>query len=99
MEIDAKAALARQEAFFKAMVDRFLCWKLPKDFGPDAGISFKPYGDYGHDDHRWPIGTNLLTAPQAEEMFRHCVPYSCFGLDDCSSEAMAKCPWADRCGK
>lgn len=24
------------------MVDRFLCWKLPKDFAPDAGISFKP---------------------------------------------------------
>jgi hypothetical protein len=24
------------------MVDRFLSWKLPKDFSPDAGISFKP---------------------------------------------------------
>ncbi len=23
------------------MVSRFLCWKLPKDFAPDCGISFK----------------------------------------------------------
>lgn len=54
----------------KEMVNRFLCWKLPKDFAPDAGISFKPYkGDeYGN---LWPIGTNLLHAGQAEEMVRH----------------------------
>lgn len=25
----------------KEMVNRFLVWKLPKDFAPDAGISFK----------------------------------------------------------
>ena len=24
------------------MVNRFLGWKLPKDFAPDGGISFKP---------------------------------------------------------
>lgn len=51
----------------KAMVDRFLGWKLPPDFGPDAGISFKapPHPSW------WPTGTNLLTATQAEAMFRY----------------------------
>lgn len=57
----------------KHLVNRFLTWKLPEDFRPDAGISF----------HRWfnkdtpypmknePVGTNLLTATQAEAMIRH----------------------------
>ena len=53
------------------MVNRFLCWKLPKDFGPDAGITFNKY--YPFESPHWPIGTNLLTATQAEEMLRHCV--------------------------
>lgn len=49
------------------MVDRFLGWKLPQDFSPDCGIKFTPI------DHlnSWPIGTNLLTAPQAREMIEH----------------------------
>ena len=45
------------------MVDRFLCWELPKDFAPDGGISF--------DHSSKPIGTNLLTADQARQMFEH----------------------------
>lgn len=48
----------------KKLVNRFLGWKLPKDFSPDGGISFK-------ESAWWPVGTNLLTATQAEEMFRH----------------------------
>ena len=56
----------------KQMVDRFLRWKLPTNFSPDAGISFKP--DYNeHTEYpakHEPIGTNLLDANQAEEMIR-----------------------------
>lgn len=48
----------------KAMVDRFLGWKLPQDFYPDSGISFKPPSN----PERWPIGTNLLNAQQADQM-------------------------------
>jgi len=58
------------------MVDRFLGWKLPKDFGPDAGISFNPTKPYEGDElgnSWWPVGTNLLTADQARQMFEHCV--------------------------
>jgi hypothetical protein len=51
----------------KTMVDRFLGWRLPDDFGPDCGISFKPLGH----PNGWPVGTNLFTAAQAETMFRH----------------------------
>lgn len=49
------------------MVSRFLGWKLPDDFFPDAGISFKaPQHPNG-----WPIGTNLLTADQARAMLEY----------------------------
>lgn len=57
--------------FNSTMVDRFLSWKLPADFGPDAGISFDP--KYEHDSPHWPSGTNLLHAGQAEEMLQHVV--------------------------
>lgn len=56
------------------MVNRFLGWKLPKNFGPDAGISFKPTKPYEGDEFGnswWPIGTNLLTAEQARKMVMH----------------------------
>lgn len=48
----------------KNMVDRFLCWKLPRDFAPDCGISFE-------EGAWWPTGTNLLHAGQAKEMIEH----------------------------
>ena len=53
----------------KYMVNRFLGWRLPEHFNPDCGISFKP-------DPRWtvpmqPIGTNLFSAEQAEQMVRY----------------------------
>lgn len=56
---------------YRAMVDRFLSWKLPQDFGPDAGISFTPPPRLP--DLYWPTGTNLFHAGQALEMFKHCV--------------------------
>ena len=49
------------------MVNRFLGWKLPRDFMPDAGIAFTAPKHPGH----WPIGTNLLTAEQARAMLEH----------------------------
>lgn len=57
----------------KRMVNRFLAWKLPADFAPDNGISFDPIVNLGteHQYRREPVGTNLLTATQAEEMVRH----------------------------
>lgn len=60
-------------AQIKHMVDRFLGWKLPENFQPDAGISFKPtFNDdqpFGPMRHN-PSGTNLFDATQAAEMVR-----------------------------
>ena len=52
-------------------VNRFLSWKLPKDFHPDGGIVFIPTKGRGYDSPHWPIGTNLFTAEQAREMLRY----------------------------
>ena len=59
----------------KHMVDRFLGWKLPENFSPDAGISFKP--DF-NEHTPWPMkhepcGTNLFDERQAEAMIRYLV--------------------------
>ena len=58
----------------KAMADKFLSWRLPKDFYPDAGISFK--ADYNENTSyprkHEPLGTNLFHAEQAIQMFEHC---------------------------
>ena len=54
------------------MVNRFLWWKLPRDFAPDCGISFdgrKP--DQWNPSREWPMGTNLFTAVQARAMLEH----------------------------
>lgn len=53
----------------KTAVTRFLSWPLPKDFAPDGGISFVESSSL----HCWPVGTNLLTEPQATAMFEHCL--------------------------
>ena len=52
------------------MVNRFIRWKLPQDFGPDAGVTFNP-GHIAPSSPHWPTGTNLLTADQARQMFEH----------------------------
>ena len=63
------------------MVQRFLMWKLPENFKPDNGISFKP--TFNDDPRVWtvlgitepmkcnPIGTNLFSYTQAKAMVRH----------------------------
>lgn len=61
------------DADIKQAVSRFLAWKLPSDFSPDAGISFK--ADF-NENTAWPMrhepsGTNLLNFQQAEAMIRH----------------------------
>lgn len=53
------------------MVNRFLGWKLPHDFGPDCYISFDR--EKASSPNSWPIGTNLLHAGQAREMLEHVV--------------------------
>lgn len=87
--ITPQESAAQDEVFYvispcvQEMVDRFLGWKLPKDFSPDCGISFertvRMYVGEGkteiqerpHDNGWWPTGTNLLTADQAKVMFEY----------------------------
>jgi len=59
----------------KHMVDRFLNWKLPENFNPDGGISFKKtFNEHtAHPMKHEPVGTNLLSAMQATEMVRHMI--------------------------
>lgn len=58
------------EAQIKHMVDRFLGWRLPQDFRPDAGISFtRP--TYHPSVDATPSGTNLLDATQTDAMVRY----------------------------
>lgn len=57
----------------KYMVDRFLSWKLPENFSPDAGISFKAAFNEHLDkpSKHEPSGTNLFDATQTDAMVRH----------------------------
>lgn len=74
---NAAPSLATPEAEgprdIKRLVDRFLGWKLPENFNPDDGISFKKT----FNDHlpvpmkHEPTGTNLFDASQAEAMLRY----------------------------
>ena len=57
------------EDLIQHMRDRFLAWKLPENFKPDAGISFTP----SDPRHPGPTGTNLLDAAQAEALIRYLV--------------------------
>lgn len=61
-----------KQALINHMVERFLAWRLPANFCPDGGISFK--ADYNeHTDYlgkHEPCGTNLFDAQQAKEMVR-----------------------------
>ena len=47
----------------KHMVDRFLMWRLPETISPSGGITV--------DKSCRPIGTNLLSATEADAMVRH----------------------------
>lgn len=60
----------------KYMVDRFLGWRLPENFNPDGGISFKPTFNEGFSFgpmKNEPTGTNLFDMTQAEAMIRYLV--------------------------
>jgi hypothetical protein len=58
----------------KHMVNRFLGWKLPRDFNPDGGISYtRPNYHPGVDDRELLSGTNLFDAIQADRMVRHLI--------------------------
>lgn len=64
----------------KHMTERFLQWKLPDDFNPDAGISFEPEFNVEYNAKRGkppqrhePTGTNLFDYRQAEAMVRHMI--------------------------
>ncbi len=63
------------EKIIEHMTQRFLQWRLPDNFAPDAGISFNPYfnveymAKQGKPPMRHqPVGTNLLCFDQAKEM-------------------------------
>lgn len=61
------------DAQIKHMVNRFLAWRLPENFNPDAGITFAPTYRNGtpQGGKHEPVGTNLFDAIQAEAMVRH----------------------------
>lgn len=67
------ANIINEEDLVKQMVDRFLGWRLPEEFSPDAGISFK--AEYNENTEcpmkHEPVGTNLFNAEQAEQMVRY----------------------------
>lgn len=56
----------------KYMVDRFLGWRLPQNFSPDAGISYKR-PNYAPSVDATPSGTNLFDATQADAMVRYMI--------------------------
>jgi NTP pyrophosphatase (non-canonical NTP hydrolase) len=60
----------------KHMADRFLGWKLPENFSPDCGISFKrthsEQSQWGPQKYE-PTGTNLFDATQADAMIRYMI--------------------------
>lgn len=64
----------------KHMVTRFLGWKLPENFSPDAGISFNAEFNVEFNarnglpaQRHQPVGTNLFDAQQAEAMVRYMI--------------------------
>ncbi len=71
-DVQTKPDSADQVPDVKFMVNRFLGWPLPKTFSPDCGISFDGRkNDEWNKSKQWPIGTNLLTADEAKEMFEY----------------------------
>lgn len=64
---------AAREKIVKIMTDRFLQWKLPDDFNPDGGITFKKIANEGTNyPHTYnPVGTNLFSSTQAEAMIEY----------------------------
>lgn len=61
------------EAQIKHMAERFLNWKLPENFSPDCGISFKKtFNEHTEFPAKHePSGTNLFGYTDAVAMVRH----------------------------
>ncbi len=59
----------------KYLVNRFLAWRLPENFNPDAGIRFKrEFNEHtAHPMKHQPTGTNLFDYTQATAMVRHMI--------------------------
>lgn len=66
-------AVAKEQ--IEHMVQRFLGWKLPESFNPDAGISFEPVVNAGtkFEFKHEPVGTNLFDYQEATAMVRYMV--------------------------
>ena len=77
--LQVASGVETKDDLIKWMATRFLNWKLPDDFAPDCGISFKRESDYEHPiygRHKYePVGTNLFHAGQAEDMVRYMFGY------------------------
>lgn len=91
------------EAQIKHMVDRFLQWKLPENFSPDAGISFTPTGNTGtpHEYRHNPTGTNLLDSTQADAMVRFMIegmPADTSEIDAAAADVVLKSAYCPQCG-
>jgi len=94
-----KAIAERQAPDIADMVNRFLGWKMPKDFYPDCGITFKHNETWGPYPNAWPVGTNLFTADQAKAMFEYCLlspaqQEPAKGCSKCGSTEIHACPGA-----
>ena len=63
------------EEQIKHMTERFLTWKLPRNFNPDDGISFEPIANKGtrSEFRREPADTNLMGYSDAREMVMHMI--------------------------
>lgn len=61
------------KSIIENMTQRFLGWKLPKDFMPDGGISFDKIANKGTKQEyiREPSGTNLFNYDQAKTMVEY----------------------------
>ena len=66
------------EEQIERMVQRFLAWRLPEHFNPDAGISFDPEFNAEYNakhglppQKHEPFGTNLFDYEQAKTMVLH----------------------------
>ena len=72
---DHKGLIEMSDQQIKHMVDRFLSWRLPENFNPDGGISFKKtFNEHtAHPMKHEPTGTNLFDATHADAMVRHMV--------------------------
>jgi hypothetical protein len=78
--LKAKGKSTMTDEQIKHMTERFLSWKLPENFSPDAGISFSPEfnvewnAKQGLPPQRHePVGTNLFGYEQARAMVQHMV--------------------------